>query len=143
VVIMLPWCRREDSGRHHFWLHCRLGCNQGSITIRNGPCSHCHQLWPCCCDPAHDAAKSANLGMTDCMTAVCCNARQIPEHTWGADVKAAMPDYRNWSNADFHTALAAGHYSDAVHCWRRQRAYLDWGLEALSERWSGKASVLA
>lgn len=71
--------------------------------------------------------------MTDRMTALDYDARQIPEHTWGADVKAAMPDYRNWSNADFHGALAAGRYSDAVHCWRRQRAYLDWGLEALSE----------
>ena len=72
--------------------------------------------------------------MTDCMTALDYDARQIPEHTWGADVKAAMPDYRNWSNADFHGALAAGRYADAVHCWQRQRAYLDWGLEALSER---------
>jgi hypothetical protein len=68
---------------------------------------------------------------------------KIPEHTWGADVKAAMPDYRNWSNADFHTALATGHYSDAVHCWRRQRAYLDWGLEALSASRPGRAAATA
>lgn len=54
-----------------------------------------------------------------------------------------MPDYHNWSNADFHAALAAGEYTDAVHCWRRQRAYLDWGLEALSEYWSDKISVFA
>ena len=62
--------------------------------------------------------------------------RQVPEHTWGADVKKAMPDYRNWSNAEFHAALAAGTYKNAIHCWKRQRAYLDWGLQALSKRFS-------
>lgn len=68
---------------------------------------------------------------------------QVPEHTWGADVKKAMPDYRNWSNADFRTALSAGVYDDVIHSWRRQRAYLDWGLEALSEALAVDASVAA
>lgn len=67
--------------------------------------------------------------------------RQVPEHTWGADVKKAMPDYRNWTNADFHTALATGAYEDAVHCWKRQRAYLDWGLQALSTCLNGGISM--
>jgi acetyl-CoA acetyltransferase len=133
VVIMLPWSRREDSGSH------AAGCTVTFVATRAASqpamaaCWHCHQQCPSCFDPVHAAAKSVNLGIADCMTALYHNVRQIPEHTWGADVKAAMPDYRNWSNADFHAALATGHYSDAVHCWRRQRAYLDWGLEALSE----------
>jgi len=58
---------------------------------------------------------------------------QVPEHTWGVDIKEAMPDYRNWSNADFGAALAAGVYDDAIHAWRRQRSWLDWALEALGE----------
>ena len=55
----------------------------------------------------------------------------MPEHTWGADVKVAMPDYANWTNARFHRALAGGRYRDVLHTWHRQRRYLDWALEAL------------
>lgn len=32
---------------------------------------------------------------------------KVPEHTWGADVKAALGDWGRWANADLHAALAA------------------------------------
>ena len=57
----------------------------------------------------------------------------MPEHTWGVDVKTTLPDFRNWSNTDFHAALKARMpmYELTVHSWDRQRAYLRWALEAL------------
>lgn len=60
------------------------------------------------------------------------SATQVPEHTWGADVKMAMPDYVNWTNAHFSRALKRGHYRNILHTWRRQRRYLDWAMEALN-----------
>ncbi len=59
---------------------------------------------------------------------------QVPEHTWGVDIKTSLPDYRNWSNADFHAALEARTpmYGSTVYSWVRQKAYLRWALAALS-----------
>jgi hypothetical protein len=58
---------------------------------------------------------------------------QVPEHTWGVDIKDSLPDYRNWSNADFHAAMAARTpmYGSTVYSWVRQKAYLRWALDAL------------
>ena len=58
---------------------------------------------------------------------------QVPEHTWGVDIKESLPDYRNWSNADFHAALEARTpmYGSTVYSWVRQKAYLRWALAAL------------
>jgi len=33
---------------------------------------------------------------------------QIPEHTWGLDVKTFLADYANWSNKEFQGQLNAG-----------------------------------
>lgn len=33
---------------------------------------------------------------------------QIPEHTWGLDVKTFLADYSNWSNKDFQQQLDTG-----------------------------------
>ena len=33
---------------------------------------------------------------------------QIPEHTWGLDVKTFLADYSNWSNKEFQGQLDAG-----------------------------------
>ena len=31
---------------------------------------------------------------------------QVPEHTWGVDIKDALSDYENWANGPFHVSLA-------------------------------------
>ncbi len=33
---------------------------------------------------------------------------QVPEHTWGLDVKTFLADYSNWSNKEFQGQLDAG-----------------------------------
>ena len=33
---------------------------------------------------------------------------QIPEHTWGLDVKTFLADYSNWSNKEFQQQLDVG-----------------------------------
>ena len=50
------------------------------------------------------------------------------------DIKESLPDYRNWSNADFHAALKARTpmFGSTVYSWVRQKAYLRWALAALS-----------
>ncbi len=60
---------------------------------------------------------------------------QIPEHTWGVDIKTGLGDYKNWSNANFHGELArnAPNYNVTVHSWQRQRRYLSWAVEELGE----------
>lgn len=58
---------------------------------------------------------------------------QVPEHTWGVDIKATIADYANWSNKQFHDLLAsrAQNFENAVVSWQRQARYVDWALEAL------------
>jgi hypothetical protein len=58
---------------------------------------------------------------------------QIPEHTWGLDVKTHLADFVNYTNAPFHACLAAGcrNYGLLLHSWRRQAAYVPWALQAL------------
>ena len=36
---------------------------------------------------------------------------QIPEHTWGLDVKTFLADYSNWSNKEFQQQLDVGAWS--------------------------------
>ena len=80
----------------------------------------------------------------------------VAEHTWGTDIKKSLsqcpPDacgdaeglepyerYQvqyepaSWSNQAFRAALAKGapEYVRTVDSWKRQRAYLDWAVEAL------------
>jgi hypothetical protein len=33
---------------------------------------------------------------------------QVPEHTWGLDVKTFLGDYANWGNPAFHQLLHDG-----------------------------------
>lgn len=58
-------------------------------------------------------------------------ATQVPEHTWGADIKTYLPDYVNWDNAGFHARLHDRDYSDVVAGWNDQASYLDHAVEAL------------
>ena len=87
--------------------------------------------WDLSCRPLVTAGATAKFPLS---AHRCQSWAQVPEHTWGVDVKKGMPDYCNWSNADFRTAAAAGGYDAALHTWRRQRRYLDWAIEALGER---------
>ena len=59
---------------------------------------------------------------------------KVPEHTWGVDTKKGLDDYSTWDAPALRAALAAGanaNFSRTVYSWERQRAYLDWALEAL------------
>lgn len=56
---------------------------------------------------------------------------QVPEHTWGADIKTYLPDIMNWDNADFHAHLADPDFQTVVAGWYDQAAYLDHALQAL------------
>ena len=52
----------------------------------------------------------SNLGASDhpwCMHRAML-AMQIPEHTWGLDVKTFLADYSNWSNKEFQQQLDVG-----------------------------------
>ena len=35
-----------------------------------------------------------------------CLLPQVPEHTWGEDIKIYLDDYANWTNAQFQQQLA-------------------------------------
>ena len=63
------------------------------------------------------------------MGTVC--AKQVPEHTWGADIKTYLPDYVNWDNAGFHSHLRDRDYMNVVAGWDDQASYLDHAVEAL------------
>lgn len=41
---------------------------------------------------------------------------QIPEHTWGLDVKTFLADYSNWSNKEFQEQLESGAWN--YRCWQ-------------------------
>ena len=56
---------------------------------------------------------------------------QVPEHTWGADIKTYLPDYVNWDNADFHAHLQDREYRNVVAGWSDQASYLDHAIDAL------------
>ena len=71
---------------------------------------------------------------------------QVPEHTWGVDVKTDLADDVSWSNAAFHAALAKNqddHYGVTVQSWQRQAGYLDWAVAALTPAMRDWASANA
>ena len=59
---------------------------------------------------------------------------QIPEHTWGTDIKESLPDWTNWDNKAFHALLAdnADIYVRSIDAWDRQYDYLRWAVDAYS-----------
>ena len=58
---------------------------------------------------------------------------QVPEHTWGVDIKVYLNDYANWSNEELQAQIAgrSPNYMYCVDAWIRQRSYTRWALEAL------------
>ena len=58
---------------------------------------------------------------------------QVPEHTWGVDIKIYLDDYADWSNEELQRQIAARdpRYVYTVDAWIRQRSYTRWALEAL------------
>ena len=60
-------------------------------------------------------------------------AVQVPEHTWGVDIKVYLNDYANWSDEELQAQIAgrAPNYMYCVDAWIRQRSYTRWALEAL------------
>jgi hypothetical protein len=70
---------------------------------------------------------------------------QVPEHTWGVDIKTYLPDYANWTNTEFEGQLA-GRAEDYVYtqgAWTRQRAYTRWALQALGTSAAVRAAHLS
>lgn len=61
------------------------------------------------------------------------NGVQVPEHTWGEDVKVYLNDYDSWSNGLFGDARSMANYRHIEVAWMRQRSYTRWALEALEE----------
>lgn len=35
---------------------------------------------------------------------------QVPEHTWGVDIKKDLADFENWANKDFHAQVGGRDY---------------------------------
>ena len=58
---------------------------------------------------------------------------KVPEHTWGVDIKTTLRDELSWSNAALRSQLHLSTLSfvATVRSWQRQRAYVDWALDAL------------
>ena len=58
---------------------------------------------------------------------------QVPEHTWGVDIKIYLDDYANWTNAELQRQIATREprYIYTIDAWIRQRSYTRWALEAL------------
>eukprot|EP00884_Botryococcus_braunii_P006941 jgi/Botrbrau1/16248/Bobra.0066s0033.1 len=59
---------------------------------------------------------------------------EVPEHTWGPDVKTFLPDFHNWDNPAFHARLEMKEsiYMDVTYAWQRQRSYIQWAADAIS-----------
>ena len=51
---------------------------------------------------------------------------QIPEHTWGLDVKTFLADYSNWSNKEFQEQLESGAWN--YRCWQRHPSLFEWRI---------------
>ena len=66
--------------------------------------------------------------MSDCRASL-----QVPEHTWGPDVKVYLNDYDNWSNELFEAVRGSENYNVMEAAWTRQRSYTRWALEALKD----------
>ena len=58
---------------------------------------------------------------------------QVPEHTWGIDIKVVLADYENWANEPFWAQLAAmpWNYNLTVTSWLRQRAWARLAVDEL------------
>ena len=58
---------------------------------------------------------------------------QVPEHTWGVDIKIYLDDYSSWTDAQLQAQIAAHqpNYTYTIDAWIRQRSYTRWALEAL------------
>ncbi len=67
---------------------------------------------------------------------------QVPEHTWGPDVKVYLNDYTNWSNDAFAAVQGQQNYIYMTNAWTRQASYNRWALEALKEASSGPVSAV-
>lgn len=59
------------------------------------------------------------------------NAAQVPEHTWGPDVKVYLNDYDNWSNDLFAEMRGTDNYQYMEDAWTRQASYSEWAMQAL------------
>lgn len=68
---------------------------------------------------------------------------QVPEHTWGADIKTYLLDYVNWDNTNFQAHLHDRNYSDVVAGWCDQASYLDHAVEALGSSGEVRAQTQA
>lgn len=56
---------------------------------------------------------------------------QIPEHTWGLDVKTYLADYENYRTDLFTAARARPNFQKMEASWQEQRAYVDEAVAAL------------
>lgn len=64
---------------------------------------------------------------------------QVPEHTWGMDVKMHLGDWVNYSAADFKAARNGLNYKKMEASWKEQRAYLLDAVAALPNDLKQKA----
>jgi hypothetical protein len=67
---------------------------------------------------------------------------QVPEHTWGVDIKTYLSDYANWTNVQLQQQLADGvnAYLYTESAWARQHDYTRWAMNALQP---GSSAVCA
>lgn len=56
---------------------------------------------------------------------------QIPEHTWGLDVKTHLADYENYRTDLFNAVRAQPNFQKLEASWQEQRAYVDEAVDAL------------
>lgn len=47
----------------------------------------------------------------------------------GLDIKKALNDFQNWTNADFQKALPDENYQQTILGWVEQRQFIEWSLE--------------
>ena len=64
---------------------------------------------------------------------------QVPEHTWGLDVKTHLHDWVNYSAADFQSARSGHNYQKMEASWKEQRGYLIDAVTALPDDLKQKA----
>lgn len=64
---------------------------------------------------------------------------QVPEHTWGMDVKMHLGDWLNYSAADFKAARGGANYKKMEASWKEQRDYLLAAVAALPDDLKQKA----
>eukprot|EP00879_Flechtneria_rotunda_P010814 GHRR01011301.1.p1 GENE.GHRR01011301.1~~GHRR01011301.1.p1 ORF type:complete len:838 (+),score=278.05 GHRR01011301.1:406-2919(+) len=80
-------------------------------------------------DPACNTKSAAYKNFTRLLI-------KVPEHTWGVSFNSYFGDVTNYTNAWLHQLLSEGEGNHqglavSVESWRRQRAYIDWALQAL------------